>query len=342
MAVKDLRLSGETMMHRSFFLDTAKLNNRDFLHVSENDDFSKQAALQGFFNATQLASGAFDGQLMQANIGQTTVFVDYSNLPLEKHIRNTSSDLIFVIATKQKTIASSYGGVKEPNDVVKVIPPGGQTVRLSQPEQTTLVLKVDHSQFLMQLNHYPYLDKWFRSLETCAVLNSTWLAERLRSDSLLALEGATAGCSAEQLEAIDRVVMKSVVHAFALEHAARHTLFPLKETAAVERFYSNRATIAAQLETLRGAAMPESLTLHGSKRSVEKAFACCVKMGPLAYARVVRLHKTRGKLMDVRRLDQTIGDIAAEDGFWEWSRFAKYYGDHFGELPSKTRERALV
>ena len=77
----------------------------------------------------------------------------------------------------------------------------------------------------------------------------------------------------------------------------------------------------------------------GSQRSLEKAFSDFAFMGPLAYLRVARLHNARRKLLDPGRTDQSIGDIAAEEGFWDWSRFTSYYRRQFGELPSRTRER---
>ncbi|WP_422041773.1 helix-turn-helix domain-containing protein [Roseibium sp.] len=63
-------------------------------------------------------------------------------------------------------------------------------------------------------------------------------------------------------------------------------------------------------------------------------------MGPLSYARLVRLHNARQKLRDGKFDRESIGNIAAQEGFWEWSRFTSYYGKHFGELPSQTREHA--
>ena len=53
----------------------------------------------------------------------------------------------------------------------------------------------------------------------------------------------------------------------------------------------------------------------------------------------MRLHNVRSKLLDPSRLLVSIGDIAAEEGFWDGGRFAAYYRRQFSELPSVTRER---
>ena len=66
-----------------------------------------------------------------------------------------------------------------------------------------------------------------------------------------------------------------------------------------------------------------------------------VNMGPRSYARIVRLHNARRKLREERYFDESIGNIAAQEGFWDWSRFTAYYSKHFGELPSATRRKAM-
>ncbi|MEM8977827.1 MAG: helix-turn-helix domain-containing protein, partial [Pseudomonadota bacterium] len=115
-------------------------------------------------------------------------------------------------------------------------------------------------------------------------------------------------------------------------------------TAAFERFYYARKHLLEQLRN--GSATDtdnkvlEPLTHLGSKRSIEQAFSQHITMGPLTYWRVVRLHNARRKLIDPKRRHQPIGDIAAEEGFWEFSRFSMQYRKHFGERPSDTRKLA--
>ncbi|MCB1452789.1 MAG: helix-turn-helix transcriptional regulator, partial [Rhizobiaceae bacterium] len=74
-----------------------------------------------------------------------------------------------------------------------------------------------------------------------------------------------------------------------------------------------------------------------SKRTVEQAFSSNVSVGPLTYSRILRLHQVRRKLMDPSMATLSIGDIAAEHGFWDWSRFSQHYRRQFGSLPSAAR-----
>lgn len=57
----------------------------------------------------------------------------------------------------------------------------------------------------------------------------------------------------------------------------------------------------------------------------------------MAYLRSIRLNEARRRLLSPESADRSIGDIAAEFGFWHPSRFASYYRDQFGETPSRKR-----
>ncbi|MEH0069273.1 helix-turn-helix domain-containing protein [Pannonibacter sp. Pt2-lr] len=58
----------------------------------------------------------------------------------------------------------------------------------------------------------------------------------------------------------------------------------------------------------------------------------------------VRLGKVREALVAARKeaRRETIGDIAARQGFWHWSHFSRDYKAQFGELPSETLGNAGV
>ncbi|MEM7121460.1 MAG: helix-turn-helix domain-containing protein [Pseudomonadota bacterium] len=74
-----------------------------------------------------------------------------------------------------------------------------------------------------------------------------------------------------------------------------------------------------------------------SRRTVEYCFRDEVGLSPVAYMRSLKLHRVRRALMTPENADRSIGDLAAEAGFWHTSRFSAYYRDQFGELPSRTR-----
>jgi AraC family ethanolamine operon transcriptional activator len=63
-------------------------------------------------------------------------------------------------------------------------------------------------------------------------------------------------------------------------------------------------------------------------------------MGPTQYLRLHRLNHVRRALAAADPRVASIGDIAAEYGFWESGRFAAVYRATFGETPTDTLRRA--
>ena len=76
--------------------------------------------------------------------------------------------------------------------------------------------------------------------------------------------------------------------------------------------------------------------LKVSRRSLHRAFADTLGMGPTAYLRSRRLSAIQSVLRQCDPATISIGDLAFEYGFPEAGRFAAYYRDHFGEMPSET------
>jgi AraC family ethanolamine operon transcriptional activator len=79
--------------------------------------------------------------------------------------------------------------------------------------------------------------------------------------------------------------------------------------------------------------------LKVSRRSLHRAFADILGVGPVAYLRRRRLSAVRSVLSHSDPATISIGDLAFEYGFPEPSRFAAYYRAHFGEKPSDTSHR---
>jgi AraC family ethanolamine operon transcriptional activator len=76
--------------------------------------------------------------------------------------------------------------------------------------------------------------------------------------------------------------------------------------------------------------------LKVSRRSLHRAFAHTLGVGPVAYLRSRRLSAIRSVLTRGDPAAISIGDLAFEHGFPETGRFAAYYRAHFGETPSET------
>ena len=73
-----------------------------------------------------------------------------------------------------------------------------------------------------------------------------------------------------------------------------------------------------------------------SDRSLRRAFQESFGMGPLAYFRVIRVHRARADLHEGRGGDATVVEIARRWGFTRLGPFAAEYRRQFGELPSET------
>jgi AraC family ethanolamine operon transcriptional activator len=64
-----------------------------------------------------------------------------------------------------------------------------------------------------------------------------------------------------------------------------------------------------------------------------------VGMGPTQYLRLERLNRVKRALAESDPRIASVGDIAAEYGFWESGRFAALYRATFGEGPRDTLRR---
>jgi AraC family ethanolamine operon transcriptional activator len=77
--------------------------------------------------------------------------------------------------------------------------------------------------------------------------------------------------------------------------------------------------------------------LKVSRRTLHRAFAGTLGIGPVAYLRRRRLSTIQSILKRSDAASISIGNLAFEYGFPESGRFAAYYRAQFGETPSETR-----
>ncbi len=80
--------------------------------------------------------------------------------------------------------------------------------------------------------------------------------------------------------------------------------------------------------------------LKVSRRTVQNSFRSVVETTPVNYLRSVRLNGVRRTLTSTHPSELSIGDAAAQWGFFHLSHFAAEYQELFGELPSQTRRAA--
>lgn len=77
--------------------------------------------------------------------------------------------------------------------------------------------------------------------------------------------------------------------------------------------------------------------LKVSPRALQNSFHAVTGTAPLEYLRGLRLNAVRRRLAATSSDALSVGDAAAEMGFYHLSHFSRHYRDLFGELPSNTR-----
>ncbi|AHL34618.1 AraC family transcriptional regulator [Pseudomonas brassicacearum] len=81
--------------------------------------------------------------------------------------------------------------------------------------------------------------------------------------------------------------------------------------------------------------------LQVSRRTVQNSFRSVAETTPLNYLRSVRLNGVRRILISTPASHLSIGDAAAQWGFYHLSHFAAEYQELFAELPSHTTRAAI-
>lgn len=77
--------------------------------------------------------------------------------------------------------------------------------------------------------------------------------------------------------------------------------------------------------------------LRTSPRTIQNSFNAVAQTTPVDYLRSIRLNAVRRQLILTSPLELSIGQAAANWGFFHLSHFATCYKSLFGELPSQTR-----
>ncbi|WP_419910672.1 helix-turn-helix domain-containing protein [Hoeflea sp.] len=328
-------------MNTHWFSSHAVGSTPEFVFESVEEDFEQQAA--GYrelgVNYTQLSRGRFRGRMISALLGKISIYVEHCNQTMEKEITLPPDRFHICLALDETEPArrSNCGSLK---DCVHMVPPDGKSLAVFPANSVLLVITVDRQSLLQSSGLVPQVADWLACLSVGgAVIDSARLAQRLRTDIISALEGAANATPHDKRAALNQATVLAVSSALTMEWLPLNTLKLCRSTHAYERFRTARSLLLNDAGEF-GGQVGRPLKRLGSKRSIEQAFTDYVAMGPITYARVVRLHKARRKLLDRERLNESIGNIAAEEGFWDGSRFASYYRRHFGELPSETRDRS--
>jgi transcriptional regulator GlxA family with amidase domain len=76
-----------------------------------------------------------------------------------------------------------------------------------------------------------------------------------------------------------------------------------------------------------------------SERTLQACFKKHYRVSPMHFLRNLRLDNARERILS----GSSVSDAALDSGFAHLGRFAKYYADRFGDLPSSSaRESSLI
>ncbi|MEO0979162.1 MAG: helix-turn-helix domain-containing protein [Pseudomonadota bacterium] len=320
-------------------------DSSSILHKCDSNDLEHHASLfKGIeLESIQLSPGAFEGRVVSAVVDQITIHVSQSMQAIEQCMKVDKDKYLFCICLCE-TCKDTVFGVQGAGSWVYVLPPGGEAIAPTPTQCPLLLMTVQCEALLNSENLVPDVGNWFRTLKRDGeFVRSQRLANRIQDDALMTLQSAKGILSANgprTAQIIHQAMISSIAAGFSLEWLERGTFAVIHRTPALDRFLKARHLLTER-DLYQGGEGNEALSKLGSKRSVEQAFSAHVKMGPRSYARILRLHNARRKLREERFFNESIGNIAAQEGFWDWSRFTAYYSKHFGELPSATRRKAM-
>ncbi|WP_434054772.1 MAG: helix-turn-helix domain-containing protein [Roseibium sp.] len=292
----------------------------------------------------QLSPGKFDGNVVLAPMDEASIHISKCAHAIEMRMKVDPDKFLFCICLGDGHESLVFGA-RDPGSWIFVLPPGGAAAMPVPEDCTLLTLSIARDAILDSDLLVRNAKTWFGRIRTDgAFVRSKRLTSRMKEDILLAhlgTEGGTGIANQKPGQTVCQAMISGLMSAFSLEWLVNSRFTVDHRTPAADRFFRARRLISEH-DFVIGDGLNDALSRLGSMRSVEQAFASHVRMGPHSYARAVRLHNARRRLQDSRYSSESVGNIAAREGFWDCSRFALYYRKHFGEPPSETRKKTMV
>lgn len=142
--------------------------------------------------------------------------------------------------------------------------------------------------------------------------------------------------SAGYKNALKTITASSIVTALSIEFKRRRDEPVFQKSRSYGMFSKVRPAILSNPEADYNDQINLLPDVSITRRAIENMFSQNAGLAPRKYHQVYRLGRARRKLLNQETKDKSIGDLTAEEGFWEWSRFSRYYRKHFAERPSET------
>lgn len=308
------------------------------------DDFDAQSEqLSGHDQQYwQLSPGPFSGRFVSAFLGGgVSLHLESANRSLEQRVGCPKGVLSIGLMVGGEQPFRVNGMTLDSNKLF-VTSPGAQIDILSPPGGSILAICIETQSLSRWSDRHGSIDPLSPLTERLSIHDTGELAYGLRGGAMHVLKSAIAEMAGVPGACDTAKVGEQFLSVVLSQFSLHHTLGSFGGSPhhpADTQLFDNARTL--MLNTVGGGLDYSYLRkkLGCSERSIQQAFARNADMSPTRYLRTIRLNQVRKLLLSRTTQTESIGDLAARNGFWNWSRFSQSYKHQFGELPSETRRR---
>ncbi len=307
------------------------------------DDFDAQSEqLSGHDQEySQLSSGTFAGRFISAFAGpELSIHCEKANQSLEQWI-GCPKGIVSIGIVLEEAAGFVVNGQELGSGDVMITRPGGEMNLSSPANGAIMAICIDENLLAEMIGDGAGAAMLHPNREAVETIHAPALARHLRADALAVLQALRHNrIEAPSSDGLSRPFVNSItaqlsLHAALADEAGGHT----GEMSRSEFLCAKRLIAEGDMEQVDYGRL--CARTSWSKRSIQSAFARYANTSPSRYLRTIKLNRTRRALLDRSNLSDSIGDIAAANGFWNWSRFTQEYKALFCELPSQTRSKLL-
>lgn len=304
------------------------------------DDFDAQSEqLSGHDQEyAQLSAGKFSGRFVSAFAGTgVSIHCEKASQALEQWI-GCPSDLVSIGLVLEESSGFVVNGSPLGIGDILITRPGGEMNLCSPANGAIMAICVDRNLLADGIGDGSANSLFSERRADVETFHSPILARHLRSDALQVMRSLKETSLPAQAEDLASRFVSALSAQMSLHAALADSGHSAASTRRTDFLRAKKLIAGAPMEQIDYDWLCRRT--NWSKRSIQAAFAEYARTSPSKYLRMVKLNRARRALLDASNSEDSIGDIAAASGFWNWSRFTEDYKALFCELPSETRARA--